>query len=149
MEQVLDALGGILLRSIPTVLLVILVHFYLKFMFFRPMSRVLNERYEASEGARKTAEASLAKAEQKAAEYEEAIRNARSELYKEQDEMRRAWRDEQARAVADARQSAEQMVAQARENLARDLEQAKRGIEAESEALANQIVASVLQGKVA
>ena len=36
MEKTLDALAGILLRAIPTVLIVLLLHWYLKAMLFQP-----------------------------------------------------------------------------------------------------------------
>ena len=50
MEETLRALGGILLKAVPTFILVILLHFYLKFIFFKPLQRVLRLRYEATEG---------------------------------------------------------------------------------------------------
>ena len=37
MDAMLHAFGGILLRAVPTFLLVVLLHFYLKSMFFKPM----------------------------------------------------------------------------------------------------------------
>ena len=76
MDETLRALGGILLRAIPTFVLVVLLHFYLKFIFFKPLQKVLRQRYEATQGARKLAESSLAKAAEKAAEYEAALRAA-------------------------------------------------------------------------
>ena len=83
MDETLRQLGGILLRAVPTFLLVVLLHFYLKFIFFKPLGRILRQRYDATEGARKLAEASLAKASEKAAEYEAALRAVRAETYKE------------------------------------------------------------------
>ena len=65
----LHALGGILLRAVPTFLLVVLLHFYLKSMFFKPLAKVLQARYEATEGARKLAEQSLEQAAAKTAKY--------------------------------------------------------------------------------
>ena len=68
----LQALGGILLRAVPTFLLVILLHFYLKSIFFKPLENVLRKRYDATEGARKArtavAERREARARQAAAE---------------------------------------------------------------------------------
>jgi len=55
MEATLQALGQILLRAVPTFLLVIFLNFYLKNIFFKPLRNVLRQRYEASEGARKRA----------------------------------------------------------------------------------------------
>src|SRR5690242_1574150 len=99
MEQTLHALGGLFLNALPTFLLLIVLHFYLKGIFFKPMTRVLQERYEATEGARKRADESLAKAAGKAAEYEAALRDARAEVYREQEAERQRWRQEHAEAV--------------------------------------------------
>ncbi len=55
MEATLAALGGILLKAIPTLLIVLLLHFYLKATFFKPLEKVLHERYNATEGSRKMA----------------------------------------------------------------------------------------------
>ena len=73
MGQTLQALGGILLQAIPTVCLLLIVHFYLKFMFFRPLREVLEKRREATQGARESAEAMLKKAGEKAASLEAAL----------------------------------------------------------------------------
>src|SRR5437763_12337645 len=118
MEQTLQQLGGILLRAIPTFVIVVLLHFYLKFIFFKPLKQVLRQRYEATEGARKSAEASLARASDKAAEYEAAIRQARSDSYKELEQLRRQLQDERAAGVKEARTRAEASVAQAKAALA-------------------------------
>ena len=53
MDATLHALGEILLKAVPTVLLVVVLHFYLKYVFFKPLKKVLEERYNATEGARK------------------------------------------------------------------------------------------------
>src|SRR6266481_6618214 len=113
MEETLRALGGILLKAVPTFILVVLLHFYLKFIFFKPLQKVLRQRYEATEGARKLAESSLAKAAEKAAEYEAALRAARAETYKELEQLRRQLQDDRVAGVKEARVSAEASVAQA------------------------------------
>src|SRR5919107_6148748 len=103
MEATLNALGQILLQAIPTFVLVLLLHQYLKAVFFKPLTRVLAERSEATEGARKKAAESLERAAAKAAAYEESLRAARNEIYKEQEEVRRRWLEEQAVQVAGVR----------------------------------------------
>jgi F-type H+-transporting ATPase subunit b len=149
MDQILQALGGILIKALPTFFLVILLHFYLKFMFFRPLERVLKQRYDASEGARAAAQASLGKAAQKAAEYEAALREARGQVYQEQETWRNEWRAEQAVQIQEARRQTEEMVRRAKADLAADVTAAKRGIEADSDALAAQIAAAVLPRRAA
>src|SRR5215470_18917803 len=102
MDATLNALGGILLNAVPTFILFFFLLFYLKAVFFKPLEKVLHERDEATTGARKRAEESLAKAEKKAAEYEEALKAARNDLYREQEEMRKQWHQEHEAQVAAA-----------------------------------------------
>jgi F-type H+-transporting ATPase subunit b len=145
MDEVLRSLSGLLLKAIPTILLVVAIHFYLKRTYFRPMARVLAERYEATEGARKLAEETLAKASAKAAEYEAALRSARSDIYREQEELRKKLREDQAKAIQQARRSAEASVKQASNQLAGELEAAKQSLAFQTDSLANQIVQTILR----
>ncbi|MBX5495938.1 MAG: ATP synthase F0 subunit B [Bryobacteraceae bacterium] len=136
MDQTLQALGGILLNALPTLVLVLLLHFYLKKVFFEPLGRILKERHAATEGARQAAQASLARASERAAAYEQALRDARTEIYREQEELRRGLLEEQSRAVQEAREKASRMVEEARLQLASELEAGKRTLQAQSEELA-------------
>ena len=149
MDETLRALGGILLRAIPTFVLVVLLHFYLKFIFFKPLQKVLRQRYEATEGARKLAESSLAKAAEKAAEYEAALRAARGDTYKELEQLRRQLQDERAAGVREARVRAEAAVAQAKAALGAEVATLKKNLEAESETLADRIANKILRGRAA
>jgi F-type H+-transporting ATPase subunit b len=149
MDEVLRSLGGLLLKAIPTFLLIVLLHLYLKRMFFRPMARVIEERYQATEGARKAAEERLAKAAGKAAEYEASLRAARGEIYREQEELRQGLRQDQARAIAEARQSAGAGAKEASRQLAAELETARQSLALQTESLASQIADSVLHGRTA
>jgi F-type H+-transporting ATPase subunit b len=145
MEETLRALGGVLLRAIPTFLLVVFLHFYLKSMFFGPLQKVLKERYDATEGARKMADASLAKAAEKAAEYEAALRAARAETYKELEQLRRQLQEERAAGVREARAKADAQVAEAKASLNAEMAVLKRSLEAESESLADRIASKILR----
>ena len=149
MDAMLHALGGILLRAVPTFLLVVLLHFYLKSMFFKPLAKVLQARYEATEGARKLAEQSLEQAAAKTAKYEAALQAAKAELYRGQESHHKALQEREAAALATARQAAEGTVKQARELLAADVEAAKKSLAADSDALANQIADSILRRSAA
>jgi F-type H+-transporting ATPase subunit b len=148
MERTLHDLAGLLLKAVPTLLLVLVLHFYLKRMFFRPLERVLKARYDATEGARKLAEESLARASEKAAEYEQAIRAARAEIYREQEQFRQQLRQQQAAAFQEARRNADELVKQAGESLAGELAEARQTLERESQTLAGRIVERILDGSV-
>src|ERR1700679_1378160 len=84
MTQTLHDLGGIVLNGLPTFFLVIILAFFVKFLYLRPLERVLAERFQLTEGARKAAEESLKNADTKIAEYQGALNRARSEIYQEQ-----------------------------------------------------------------
>jgi F-type H+-transporting ATPase subunit b len=145
MDATLHALGQVLLQGLPTFFLVLFLHFYLKSVFFKPMEKVLHARKEATEGARKKAAESLDRAAAKADAYEESIRAARSEIYQEQEGLRRKWRDEQNAQLSDARKSAEVLVKNAKIEISSQAQEARQSLAANSEALANQITESILQ----
>ena len=146
MEATLQALGQILLQALPTFFLVLFLHFFLKAVFFGPLSKVLHERKQATEVARQQAEASLKRAQEKAAAYEESLRAARNELYKEQEAQRQVWRDEQSAQIAAARRQGEDILRAARAEIAVDAEAARKDLESTSAALADQITRTVLRG---
>lgn len=145
----LHALGGILLRAVPTFLLIILLHFYLKSIFFKPLEKVLKARYEATEGARKVAEESLAQAAAKTDQYEKALFAAKSELYKAQEKAFKDLQEQQAQALAQARAAADAEIKKAKALLAADIEETKRTLAADSDALADRIADSILRRSAA
>jgi F-type H+-transporting ATPase subunit b len=149
MDAMLHALGGILLRAVPTFLLVILLHFYLKIVFFKPLEKVLHQRYEATEGARKLAEQSLEQAAAKTASYEAQLRVAKAEMYQAQERLHQELQEREAAALAGARARADAAVKLAKEQLAADVEAAKTSIAADSESLASQIAETILRRSAA
>ncbi len=149
MEETLRALGGILLNAIPTFCLVIFLHFFLKYMFFRPLDRVMQARYEATEGSRKRAEEMLEKAEAKTAEYEAAMRAARAEVYQAQDHLHHQLEEQRKAEMQAVHAEAEAAVKEARARLAADVALAKADLARESELLAVEIADTVLRGGAA
>ena len=122
MEATLHALGQILVQALPTFVLVLLLFVYLRSVFFKPLERVLAERDEATEGARQKAAAALDRAQAKVAAYEEQMRAARNEIYREQEEVRLKWRDDQTAQIAAARQRTEALVKEAKATVAAEAE---------------------------
>ncbi|MBS1854663.1 MAG: hypothetical protein JST11_04810 [Acidobacteria bacterium] len=145
----LHALGEILLRAVPTFLLILLLHFYLKGMFFKPMEKVLQARYDATEGARKTAQESLAHAAARTGEYEKALFAAKSEIYQAQEKAFKEMQERQSAALADARAAADGRLKDAQAAIAAEAEAARRSLASESDALAERIAESVLQRSAA
>ncbi len=148
MEQTLQALGGILLKAIPTIVLVLILHFYLKRMLFGPLERVLKQRDEATSGARRAAEESFTRAERRAAEYEAAIRDARADVYREQEAARDRLLADQQNQMKDARARMEMLVHDAKIRIQAEAETAKRSLADSSGVLADQISDAVLARRV-
>ena len=149
MDATLQALGGILLKAVPTFLLLVLLHFYLKGVFFNPLRKVLRQRYEATEGARKLAAESLERAAARTAQYEAAMRAARTEIYRAQEQAHKRFEEGESAELAAARRRVEAAVDEAKALLAGDVEAAKAGLARDSELLANQIAESILRRNAA
>jgi len=149
MDDTLKAVGQLLIQSLPTFFIVLFLYFYLKQVFFGPLDRVLSQRREATEGARAQAAAALERAAAKAALYEEQLRAARNEIYKEQEEQRKLWRDQQSAQVAEARKSAESTVGGAKAEIAAEADAAKRSLASGTQSLADKITSAILQGRAA
>ena len=144
MDATLHALGEILLKAVPTVLLVVVLHFYLKYVFFKPLKKVLEERYNATEGALKLAAETLEKAKAQTADYENRLRAARTEVYQAEERHYREMQERHAAQLAETRQNARKMLQTAQEQIGREAEQAKAALAGESDALAAEIVEAVL-----
>ncbi len=144
MEQTLQALGVILLKAIPTICLLLLLHFYFKAVLFAPLEKVLKQREELTEGARKAAEQSLSAADRKQQEYEARFRDARSEVYRAQEETRRLWLSDQAAQIADARRRSEETVSAAREQTGTEAAAARESLTETSAGLADEIATMIL-----
>jgi F-type H+-transporting ATPase subunit b len=144
MEQTLKALESILVKAIPTGILLLLLYFYFKAMLFGPLARVLAERDELTKGARKAADQSLQKAEQKAAEYEAKLKDARNEVYKQQEETRKKWLADQAAQLAAAKASAEASMEAAKAAIEAEAVTARESLSVSGAALAEQITNAVL-----
>jgi F-type H+-transporting ATPase subunit b len=144
MEQTLQALSGILLKAIPSALLLIILHFYLKAMLFKPLQKVLKQREALTAGARKAADESLAAADRKAADYEGKFSAARTEVYHQQEETRKTWLDDQAKQVQAAHARSTEAMAAADRKLAEESVAAKQNLVETSAVLADQIANRVL-----
>src|SRR5437016_9777836 len=114
MDQMLHDLGGLLLKAIPTMVLLLVLYFYLKAMLFGPLDRIMKQRRELTEGARKAAQHSLEAAEHKTQEFEGKLREARGQVYKEQEEIRRKLLEDQASQLAQAHAKNEAVVKDAK-----------------------------------
>ena len=147
MGDIISTVGELLLKAVPTIVLVVFLYFFMKSMLFDPLAKVLAEREAKTAGARDSAAASLKRADEKAAALESSLRDAKGELYKEQEATRRQWLDDQSGQLKDARTKAEAMIGAAKTDIAAQSESAKASLAAQSEALADHIAKSLLENR--
>lgn len=145
MEEALQAVVRIFYQAIPTAILVFLLYVFLRFVFFGPLARVLEERERRTTGARRDAQENLTIAEQKTRTYQERLRHARAEIYRQQEVARREALEERNQILRDTRQQANEMARAAKADLLRDLDAAKAQLEQEGRVLAAQITRVLLE----
>jgi len=143
--DILRQLQGLLWGALPTTLIVLLFFFFLRWAFWKPLERVLAERQAATEGARKEAGELLGQANEKLRQYEESLRQARAEIYRQQEGTRRLALDERARILRDTREKAGEMLRQAKLEIAGDVAEAKKDLDAETRRLAEEITRTLLE----
>ena len=145
MDETLKQVGELLLGSIPTIIFMVLLYGLYTVLVHKPLTRVLAERRSRTEGAIEKAQADLAAAEARTAEYEQRLREARMALFKAQEARRERALQARAAAVAEARSKAHSQVDQARAAIEKDSQTAQAGLQAESARLAAEIIRVVLQ----
>ena len=107
MNETLSKLGELLLSSIPTIFFLLIVWFAYRMIVHKRLEQVLAERHRLTEGAVQQAQAEIASAEARTAEYERRLREARTQIYKAQDARRQQAMERRNAALTQARQQAE------------------------------------------
>jgi F-type H+-transporting ATPase subunit b len=145
MDETLRQLGGLLLGSIPTIVLFLVLFVAYRSLVHAPLERVLSERHSKTEGALDKARADIAAAEAKTAEYEKALREARLMLFKAQEQRRQKAAEARARAAAQARSLADEQVRAAKAALEKEVAASKLSLQAEGERLATEVIQSIFK----
>jgi F-type H+-transporting ATPase subunit b len=130
MQVIGHQLGELFLQAVPTVLIILLFYFILRAIFFKPLLAVMTERDSRTLGAEKAAEAAQAAAAEKAKQYQEALKQARGQVYAEQEAARKQLLDERAAQLKEARAKSASEVRAAKERIAGELAAARREVEA-------------------
>src|SRR5438067_3270965 len=148
MDQILRQLGELALGAVPTVIIFLFLWVSYRLIVHKPLVRVLAERESKTTGAVKKAQADIAAAEQKTADYEQRIREARLSVYKAQESRRQQVLEARAKTVAEARKVAQRMVQTARAELEKEAATAKTKLQAEGSNLAAEILRIILGRRV-
>jgi F0F1-type ATP synthase membrane subunit b/b' len=149
MDKTLHDLGGIVLEGLPTFFLVLILAFFVRFLYLKPLEKVLAERFRLTEGARKAAEESLKNADTKIAEYQEALNKVRNEIYLEQAAFLQKFHAEQAELAHAVRVESDARVAEIKLSIAKEAEVARENLASQAEALAGQIADTILSRRAA
>lgn len=145
METLVHELGELFLRSVPVAIIVVILYFFLRSLFFRPILKVMAEREARTHGAQKAAEVALSAAAEKMRQYHEALRQAKAKIYAEQEAERKRLLEERAATLKDARAKSSADVVGAKQRINTELDAAKKDIEETASQLAVEIANRALQ----
>ena len=114
---------------------VLLLTAVLNRLLLKPLQRVMGEREHAIRSARELAEKSAADARAAAADLDQKTAQARAEIYRQMDEMRKTALSERTEMLAATRAEAEGEVARASAALKVAADEARRRLSIDAEAL--------------
>jgi len=144
MDETLHQLEGLLLGSVPTIFLFLLIVILYRLLVYDPLTRVLNERRERTDGAIEQADGAMAAAAAKTQEYEAQLRAARSRIFEARQLKQQQWARERDSAVAEAHAAAQRQVEEAKSALQAQTSAGRHTIEDSIDQLAGEILAAVL-----
>jgi F-type H+-transporting ATPase subunit b len=142
--EILNQLGGLMLGSVPTILLFLILIAVYGALVQRPLERTLAERRARTTGAVEQARGAIAAAEAETAVYEDKLRSARSEILAARERHSQRVQAERDAVLNSARTAAQEHVRQARIQIEDVAAGARRQIEEGSALLSEQILRAVL-----
>ena len=145
MDETLRQVGGLLLGSVPTVILLALLYALYTTIVHKPLRRVLEERRSKTEGAVEKSRADIAAAEARTSEYEQRLREARATVFRAQEARRKRALDARRAAFDEARNKARAQVEAAKADIQKDRRAAQEGLQGEAQTLATEIMRRVLE----
>jgi F-type H+-transporting ATPase subunit b len=121
----------------------------LKRLVFEPFLRVLDEREKRTVAAKAEAERLLVEVERTRSEYEQSLHRLRVEMAQEAASARNAAQEEGQRALAAARAAANEEMMRMRTQVAAQVDAARSSLATQAEAIAQEMLARVVNGKAA
>jgi F-type H+-transporting ATPase subunit b len=144
MNGLVQQLGGLVLGSVPTIILFLVTLAAYQILVHAPLARILRERYARTRGAVEKAAAAIAAAEKKTAEYEERMRTARAAVFHVRHDRLHQVHVESELALEEARMSAQERTAAARVAIEDSVQAARLQMESMIEGLAARVLHAVL-----
>jgi F-type H+-transporting ATPase subunit b len=149
MDETLRQLGELLLESIPTIFFFLTIYVGYRIIVHKPLLRVLQERYDKTQGAIEKARADVAAAEAKTAEYEQRLREAKIAVFRAMEARLSVAANARAEILNQAREQASAKLAEAKAAMEQDIQSAKGSLQADAERLASEVIAIVLRPAMA
>ena len=143
--DILHQLGELFLQAVPTVVIVFLFYFFMRWAFFTPIEKAMTERAAKIEGARAEAAKLEAEAKNELDAYNEELRKARAQIYAEQEQARQVVLDERGRLLKAMRSRAQEEVEAAKRKFAQESEAARAELEKQAPVLAKEIARAILE----
>ena len=145
MDPLLRQVGDLLLGAVPTATMLLLLYAIYSALVGNPLRKLLDERRQRTEGAVLKARADVAAAESRTQEYEQRLREARLVIFQAQEARRQTAQKARAAALSEARELAQKQINEARSAIDQDMAVARQSLKAESEALASEIIRTILK----
>ena len=145
MDATLRQLGELALGAIPTIILFVFIWILYRVIVHNALAGALSERRSKTVGAMERAKADVAAAEQKTAEYENKLHEARVMVFKRMESLRQQILDKKTEAIAEARAAADARLTVARVEIQKEAEIAKALVQSEASHLAQEIIRTILR----
>ena len=130
-----------------TIIYVVVLYAFLSKFLFKPILQVLQERRRLIEGRLQAAQQSVADADKKSLEYENALKAARSETFRSQEALREKALAERAELLTRTKLETDKTVQEARVRLQAEAESASRQLDSQVDSLANALTSALLQDR--
>jgi F-type H+-transporting ATPase subunit b len=123
---------------------VVLLAFVLDRVLFKPLLRVVRDRDTAIKSALQLAERATTKAQAASAEFDATVTAARTDLYKQMDERRKAAEGYRHELMTKTRADVDEQLVRAKAELEAQTAQARARLDEDAEQLGRDIAAKVL-----
>ena len=130
-----------------TIFYVVVLYVFMTHFFFKPIGRVLHERRRLIEGRIQAAQQSVAEADRKAGEYENALKAARAETFRRQESQREQVLAERAELLGRTKTETDKTVQEARVRLLSEAEAATKTLDTQVDGMARELTTALLQDR--
>ena len=130
-----------------TIFYVVVLYVFMTHFFFKPIVRVLHERRRLIEGRIQAAQQSVAEADTKAGEYENALKAARAETFRRQESQREKVLAERTELLGRTKTETDKTVQDARVRLLSEAEAATQKLDTQVDGMARELTTALLQDR--